>query len=106
MTTITNKINTFLDEIKKDYENELNTQKNNILTKISTKYKISINDLEKCLDNIDENKEDLIEGELLEEIKINRKIYYINRSLNKIFKKKRNKLEHVGNIVGDEYIFN
>lgn len=106
MTTITNKINTFLDEIKKDYENELNTQKNNILTKISTKYKISINDLEKCLDNIDENKEDLIEGELLEEIKINRKIYYINRSLNKIFKKKKKKLEHVGNIVGDEYIFN
>lgn len=106
MDTFTNKINTFLDEIKKDYENELNTQKNNILTKISTKYNISINDLENCLNNIDENKEDLIGGELLEERRINKKKYYINTSQNKIFRKIKNKLEHVGHIEGNEYIFN
>lgn len=106
MDTFTNKINTFLDEIKKDYENELNTQKNNILTKISTKYNLSINDLENCLNNIDENKEDLIDGELLEERRINKKKYYINTSQNKIFRKIKNKLEHVGDIKGNEYIFN
>lgn len=114
--TIINNINTInktLEKIQKNYEKDLKTYEKDILTKISKKFNISINILENCINGFDDEKQELIDiensdddGQLLQATKINNKTFYLDNKQNKIYKKKKGKFEHVGNIVGNEYILN
>lgn len=120
-------INKFLEKIQINYEQDMkklekNLEKNikkDILTKISKKYKIPINELEYCINNNEENDEKNNEqdseksiddeGQILEVTKINNKTYYIDNKKKYIYKKvkkNKNKLDHVGYIKEDEFIFN
>lgn len=110
-----------VEKLEQNYEQDLKKLEKNILTKISKKFKISISDLEKCLNGIEqknevvnEEKKNILDSEnsidddeqILKEIKLKNKKYYLDSKNKYIYKKVNNKLNHIGFMKDDDIIFN